>query len=66
MGGAGCRIPQFDKNRAFDEFPPIIRALVEKITDEIPEDENGNWRMLQNSIGGKLSKPSMTKLIKKL
>lgn len=66
MGGAGCRLTQFDKNRAFDEFPPIVRILVERIVDEIPEDENGNYLMLRNSNGDKLSKPSMTKLIKKI
>lgn len=66
MGGAGCRLTQFDKNRAYDEFPPIVRILVERIVDEIPEDENGNYMMLRNSNGDKLSKPSMTKLIKKI
>ena len=66
MGGAGCLPSEFDKNRAFDEFPPIIRYIIEKIIMEIPEDENGNYMMLQNSNGDKLSKPSMTKLIKKI
>jgi len=66
MGGAGCLPSEFDKNRAFDEFPPIIRYIIECIVRQIPEDENGNYLMLQNSNGGKLSKPSMTKLIKKI
>jgi len=65
MGFSRDILTDFD-NIKYDEFPAIIRLIIERIVNEIPEDENGNYMMLQNSNGGKLSKPSMTKLIKKI
>ena len=65
MGFTRDILTDFD-NIKYDEFPPIVRVLVERIIKEIPEDENGNYMLLQNSNGDKLSKPSMTKLIKKI
>lgn len=58
-----CVIVKMGKE--YDEFPVRIIRVVKEIIKNIYKDDDGNYRMLQNSNGGPLSKPSMTKLLKK-
>lgn len=58
-----CVIVKMGKD--YDEFPNVVLKVLKQIIKQIYKNDDGNYRMLQNSNGGDMSKPSMTKFIKK-
>lgn len=50
----------------YDEFPNVVLKVLKQIIKNIYKKDDGNYRMLQNSNGGDMSKPSMTKFIKRI